>query len=287
MSTTITENFVKQFSDTIMHLSQQKGSRLGNAVRVERQQGKDAYYDRIDASSATKKTTRHGNTPNTEVEHSRRKVTTVDYEWAPLIDRADLYKLKVDPQSHYVQNGMWAMGRARDDEIISAFFGTAYAGEEGTTAVTFPAGKIVAHGSAGLTLSKLIAAKLLLDAGDTDPDEERFCAITAKQLGDLLATTEVKSADYNNVKALVEGRVDTFMGFKFIRTERLGVNGSSHRLCPAWVKSGMLLSVGMDVTTRITERADKSHSTQVFMAQGLGAVRMEEAKVVQIPCVES
>jgi hypothetical protein len=36
----------------------------------------------------------------------------------------------------------------------------------------------------------------------------------------------------------------------------------------------------MDMVTRIDERADKSYSTQVFAAMGIGATRLEEDKVV-------
>ena len=42
-----------------------------------------------------------------------------------------------------------------------------------------------------------------------------------------------------------------------------------------------------DVTARISERDDKSYSTQVYYCMSVGATRMEEEKVVQIPCHEA
>jgi hypothetical protein len=95
-------------------------------------------------------------------------------------------------------------------------------------------------------------------------------------------TTEVKSADYNTVKALVAGQIDTFLGFRFIRSQRLTLDGSGDRQCFAWRKSGLLLAVGQAPSARISERDDKSYSTQVYYCMSIGATRMEEEAVVEI-----
>jgi hypothetical protein len=101
-----------------------------------------------------------------------------------------------------------------------------------------------------------------------------------------LNETAVTSSDFNTVKALVRGEVDTFMGFKFIVSNRLAKSGND-RTCFAWAEDGMKLAVGKDVMARIEERADKSYSTQVYYCATFGATRMEEDKVVQITCDES
>jgi hypothetical protein len=88
-------------------------------------------------------------------------------------------------------------------------------------------------------------------------------------------------------KALVQGEIDTFMGFNFIRTERLDTNSSSNRLVLAFAKSGIGLAVGSDIQTRISERADKNYATQVFLSMTIGATRIEDEKVVEIECTES
>ena len=125
-----------------------------------------------------------------------------------------------------------------------------------------------------------------MDGADIDPDEERYLICTSKQISDMLAITQVTSTDYNSVKALVAGQVDTFMGFKFIRTERLGTDGSGDRQVLAFAKSGIGLAVGSDVSTRISERADKNYATQVFLSMTIGATRVEDEKVVEIACSE-
>ena len=248
MSFEITTAFVQQYSDNIQLLSQQKGSRLRNAVAVKDGiRGKKYFHDQIGSTAAKKRTTRHGDTPLVSTPHARRMVTLYDYDWGDLIDDLDKVKLLTDPQSTYAQNAAYAMGRSMDDEIIAAATGTAYTGEDGTTATALPTAQKIAHGSAGLTIAKLRNAKKILDQGETDPEEPRHIAVSAEEVDDLLGTTQVTSSDYNSVKALVQGDVDTFMGFKFHRTERLS-EASNVRTCFAWCESGILLGIGKDIT---------------------------------------
>jgi hypothetical protein len=133
MSSEITTAFVKQFSANIFHLSQQKGSRLSGAVRTESQQGKSAFYDRIGAATAVKRTSRHADTPQIDSAHSRRRVTLSDYEWADLVDDTDKLRMLIDPTSDYAQAAVWALGRAKDDVILEQALGTSYGGEDGGT----------------------------------------------------------------------------------------------------------------------------------------------------------
>jgi len=290
----ISTAFVKQFGSNLEFLVQQKGSTLRNAVRIETVTGEEAYFDQLASTAAIKKTTRNSDTPLIKSEHKRRRVTMYDYEWADLIDKEDKLKMLIDPQSDYAVNASWALGRAIDDAVIAAFSGTAYAGKAGATATGFTGANIVSVGTGatgGMTLQKLLDAKTKLDAADVDPNEQKYCACTATQLIQLLNVSEVKDADFNTVKALARGEIDSFMGFKFILCNRLAsINGGTvagnGRACLLWARSGMLLAMSKDINTQISQRADKSYSTQVYAAMSIGAVRMEEAKCVQILCTE-
>jgi len=71
MSQEITSAFVEHYSRNVLELSQQKGSRLRPAVRVETVVGKNAYIDRIGAVAARKRTSRHADTPQLDTPHSR------------------------------------------------------------------------------------------------------------------------------------------------------------------------------------------------------------------------
>tara|TARA_R100001082_G_C4366184_1_gene162092 strand:+ start:8902 stop:9282 length:381 start_codon:yes stop_codon:yes gene_type:complete len=125
----------------------------------------------------------------------------VDYEWADLIDSADMVKTLISPESSYAKAAAASMGRAIDDEIISAAFGDAKTGKEGGTTTSFPAGQQVAVGSpaAGLTIAKLVNAKKILDANSVDPSIPRYIAVSPEQIEDLLNNTTVTSADHNTV----------------------------------------------------------------------------------------
>lgn len=286
MSTQITTAFVNQFSSNIQMLSQQMGSLLRNAVDVETVNGEKAFFDQVGSAAAVLRTTRHADTPLVDTPHSRRMVTMSDYEYADLIDDQDKVRLLVDPTSTYARAAAAAMGRAMDDVIISAALGSALTGKDGTTSTPFDSNNQIAVGAAGLTLAKLIEAKEILDSNDVDPSIPRYIAVSPKQITNLLDDPEVTSADYNTVRALVKGELDTYVGFKFITTNRLGLDGSGDRRCFAWAMDGIKLAVGKEPTARIDERADKSYATQVYYCMSVGATRMEEAKVVEILCDE-
>lgn len=287
MSTQITTAFVQQYKAGVDMLVQQKGSRTRDAVRVESGiVGKNAFFDQIGATAAVQRTSRHADTPQIDTPHARRRVSLVDYEWADLIDDQDKIRTLNEMTSPYQMNAAAAMGRAMDDVVIASLDGTAFTGETGSTSTAFDANFSIAAGGTGLTITKLIQAKELLDAAENDPDEPRYIMTTAKQVTNLLNTTEVTSADYNSVKALVQGQFDTFMGFKFIRSQRLGLSGSDRKVF-AWRKSGILLAIGKDIKGEISERADKSYATQVYFCMTLGATRMQESSIVRILCTET
>ena len=284
MSSQITTAFVEQYSANVQMLSQQMGSLLRDKVRVESVVGKNAFFDQVGKVTAQLKTSRHSDTPQIDTPHSRRRVSLADYEFADLIDQQDKVRLLIDPTSSYAKAAAYAMGRAMDDVIIAAALGSANTGVSGGTAVALPAGNIVAAntGGTGMNIAKLAAAKQILDVGDVDPSIKRHIVVSPAEIADLLNNTTVTSSDFNTIKALVQGEIDSFMGFKFHVSNRLVDNGAANTQCIAFAEDGILLGVGKDVTARIDERADKSYATQVYYCQTIGATRMEEAKVVSV-----
>ena len=286
MSTQITTAFVNQFSANVQMLSQQMGSLLRNAVDIETVNGEKAFFDQVGSAAAVKKTSRHADTPLIETPHTRRMVTMSDYEYADLIDDQDRVRLLIDPTSTYGRAAAAAMGRAMDDEIIAAALGTALTGKDGSTSTVLPAGQKIAHGSAGLTIAKLVSAKEILDAASVDPSIPRHIIVSPKQVSDLLNNTTVTSSDFNTVKALAQGEINTFVGFNFIVSNRLTTDSNSDRQVIAFASDGIKVAMGKEPSAKIDERADKSYATQVYYCQTMGATRMEEAKVVEIACNE-
>ena len=287
MSSQITTAFVQQYSNNVQMLSQQKGSLLRNAVDAETIVGKNAFFEQVGQATAQKRVSRHSDTPQIDTPHQRRRVSLVDYEYADLIDKQDQVRTLIDPTSSYAQAAAFALGRAMDDEIISAISGNAFSGETGSTTVPLPAGqKITESGTAGLTIDKLREAKEKFDSASVDPSIPRYIVVGPKQISDLLGTTQVTSSDFNTVKALANGEINSFLGFNFITSNRLSI-ASSKRLCLAFAMDGVKLALGQDIMTRIDERSDKGYATQVYVCMTMGATRMEEEKVVTIQAHEA
>lgn len=314
MSVEITTAMVNQFSANVFHLSQQKGSKLRSYIRTESQKAESSFYDRIGAVSAQRKTSRHSDTTYADTPHSRRRISLEDYFFADLVDKEDKLKIIMSPESEYAKAAMYALGRSMDDVIISAALGSAYGGKTGATAVVLPdTQKLVAHDGAtatgsGLNVRTLRAVKKLFRQNEVDAEGLNFI-FSAEQLDDLLGETEVTSADFNTIRALVAGDVNSFMGFMFHSIERLpalaadqafglttgvlggaggnaDVSAATYRRCFAFQKEGLLLAISQDIVGKIDVLPGKHYSTQVYASMGLGATRLEEEKVVEVICKE-
>jgi len=291
MSSQITTSFVEQYSSNVAMLSQQMGSKLRGSVDVETVRGKNAFFDQVGVTAAQLRTSRHGDTPQIDTPHSRRRLSLADYEWADLVDDVDKVRMLVDPTSSYARAAAAAMNRAMDDVIITAFNASANTGVAGGSTTALPSTQKTATSdqSDGLTIAKLLSAKKILDNNDVDSSLKRYVVCGPQQISDLLGTTQVTSSDYNTVKALAEGSINSYLGFEFIMSTRLNKDATytTDRLVFAYTEDAIKLGIGKDISAKISERADKSYSTQVYYAMSLGAVRMEEKKVVQIPCHEA
>lgn len=312
MSFNVSTAFVQQYSTNVQMLLQQQGSRLRNTVSTYKFQGKAASMaEQFGAVNPVRNQSRHSDTPLISTPQDKRWIYPNDYDWADLIDNQDKLRMLIDPTSQYAMAGAWAMGRAIDDEIISGIFNSNNTGENGTSATGLlsavnsggqAVGSAVGASSAtGLNISKLRAAKRILLAAEVDVDNDQlFMAITAKQHDDLLNEAQAISLDYNSKPVLVDGKINAFMGFNFIHSERIpggssfnaainpavtGYTTGSQFMVPFWAKSGMALGVWNEVQTSIDKRADKRNSYQVYVTGTFGGARMEEKKVGYITCV--
>jgi hypothetical protein len=293
MSVQITTAFVDQFRDNVYHLTQQKGSKLRGSVRVETVNGKKGFYEQLGATSARKRSSRHADTPRMDTPHARRSVTLADYDWADLVDGEDQVRMLINPASQYAEAGAMAMGRAMDEAIVEAADGTAYTGQDGTTSTAYDTNMTVAvterwpgvqSADFGLNVAKILAAAEKLGSNEVDPDEEKYMVVNARQIKSLLQDTKISSADFNAVKPLVEGQVAKFGGFNMIPCNRITTDANGDDKVLYWAKGGILLGVGKDIQSRISERDDKNYATQAFVCMSIGATRMEEARVGYIIC---
>ena len=301
MSTQIPIAFVDQVSANILLLSQQKPAKIRMACREEPVTGDTMFVERIGPKDAQPRGARHGETPISDADHTRRQLTIIDYVVpADIIDKPDRLKMLIDPQSTYAQNQAFSLNRQIDDVIISALGGNAFGGHTGGTTIAYSDvgecriidsdGTVVAAGTAHsgatetpLTIAKLLTCKELLDNAEIDDERQRFFLTNPHNLNQLMNTTEVKSSDYNIVKALAQGKVDTFMGFKFIKSTRLvtGADTAATRSY-AFAQGAIVLGVQSEPQVSIDVRPDLLNSTQIFSTLGIGATRVEGPAVVSI-----
>jgi len=306
----VPDHHVLQFTSNVELLLQQKQpvfagktdekNYTGKAAQVVLQFG-EAEFNNFDAGTAPGQW--KGDTVWDDIEHHQRWVHPAGYSLALPVADGDLIRMIADPKSPYAEAMRAAFARLSDDLVIYAATNPAKTGTYDDMKDTeLPASQIIGHDfefepgdteGEGLTLGKLIKAREMLTAAENDPSEARYFVCTARQLSNLLRTTEVTNADYNSVRTLVQGSVNSFMGFEFIRSERLLTTAADPtegtpkiRHCFCYVKSGLHKGNWKSLVTNIDTRPDKNYTWQIWMAGHLGVTRTQEKKVVQVNCAE-
>lgn len=278
MSDTQNSTWAQAFGQNIMQLAQQTESKLWPCIWVKPNvTGKVFYQDQIGQWGMETKGTRNAQTPNNDPNLQRRQGTMVDYHDARLLDRGDELRTISDPRSAYTMAAGQSVGRQLDDVIIAAALGVAKQGETGSVSVTN--GNIILATASSMTLARIVAVKAQMDNQDV-PMEDRFFVVTPTALNNLLNTTAATSSDYNSVKALIRGEIDTWMGFKWIQSTRLQLASASGFIGFAFQRYGICAAMLADPIVKADQRADLSYSWQVYYEVNVGAVRMEEARVV-------
>lgn len=282
MSNQITEAFVEQFGTTFRHVAQQMQSRLQPTVSIESGiVGMSKSINRLGQRIASQRLVRHGDTPINDQPHSTRFVDLLDYEDGDMIDKQDKLRMLIDPTSDYLKAMVAAHNRKKDDVVITALGGNS---RSTTGNVVLPAAQKIAVGGTGLTKAKIIQARALFRTNEADvhAGEELTMLYNAKAASDILSDATLTSADFMAVKFLEAGDVEgSWMGFKWVPIERLP-KVSTTRFLYAYAKSGVCLGVGEEIVTEVGPDPGKGFNTRVYTRQSLGAVRVEEEKVVEI-----
>jgi hypothetical protein len=277
-------------------LYQQRLARLRPWCQIESGiVGQSKSVERMGKAEAYDITSRHADTKFVEVPHSRRWIDLQDKGWAELVDKLDKVRLLADPTQGYAMQAVNALNRQTDDIIINAARGNA---RTNTGLSVLPTTQKIAVGGANLTLAKLLTTKEILDTNEVDDDASmaadgqsaneqtaRVFVVNSRMLTNLYGTTEIKSVDYNSVKALAQGAIDTFLGFKFVRSERLPKDATATTgYALAWSRSCIALGIGQEISTSVDRRPDKNNAWQVFADMSIGAARIEDEGVVECAC---
>ena len=212
---------------------------------------------------------------------SRVTVTLSDWDAFDYEDIMDIEKINFDDKKIIAENTAKAIGRREDQLVIDALEDTV------GTATT------VGDGSVTPTVAYLAQAKRILDENNV-PGDDRCLVHSSYFLEDLLGITAVTSSDYNSIKALVRGELDTYLGFKFImiggRTEG-GLPFSdgptnAKRYNFAYHKQAIGLAIGKDMTSMVDWIAEKL-AWQVGCVYSAGAIAIDTDGIVIIHTSEA
>ncbi len=291
MADNLAINFANRFNPQFDMLAQSMLPKMEPSVLQDADGGEKSFRDQIGEMDGEEVADLNADTPIQSENTDRRAIMSTPWKWNRLVRRSEVIRMMKNPQDDYARAAVAGRNRHVNKKITAAAVGTAFRGKDGTTPVTLPGTQQITNtGSTGLTLAKIRKAHEILGNNavlDIEMGDLYFTASYTQQ-NDLLATTEATSSDFAAVKALVNGEIDFFMGFRWIwlQSELIGTDGNGDRQCFAHARSGLILRKPEDMFRRITERADKNYNVQVHLAGDYGAARLEEKKVVEVPCTE-
>lgn len=296
----IPDHFIPEFETAWKHLSQQKDSRLQDYVtHVGSLEGEVYYFNQIQPTMAIETTgQRLQKTVTDELETDRRAMFPRTISKACILDHNDpvfLGKCSIS-KSEVLQAHYMAHARKKDSIIIEAAYGTNYVGKNGGTPVEVDDSHVFANsvgGNTKMNIGKLLEATQLLEQEDVigpdtlDSGDCKIILINARMKRELLEDDKVTSADYNTVRALVSGQLDSYLGYKFVTTEMLPTDENNNKVAIVYVKSGLRFGTWKGYETRVDELPDRNYAIQTWTQEIFGATRTEEKKFVFLPCANA
>ena len=284
MSTGLSTAFITLFEAEVKQ-AYQGDAVLRDSVRMRTNvEGSTVKFPKIGKGTAQIRT------PQTDVVPLNTSFSTVtatmeNYIAAEYSDIFDQAKVNFDERQELAQVVGKAIARREDQIIIDVM----EAASPGTTI----ANTVVTSGSAAasdLNIGKIIAAKKAMDAANVPPTD-RHAVIHANSLAGLLGDERAISGDFQNIKALVAGDLNTMMGFQFhIVGDRdeggLAIDGSSDRNTFFYHRSAIGCGVGIPPKVEVNYVPEKT-SFLVSAMYSAGAVAIDTAGLIKVTCRES
>lgn len=282
---------------------------------------KDGVYQRTSGGGLpNKKTTRFANSPASEDDYSRRRVSRSDFDDGQFMDWSDVARIGTDLKANKLISMTNKFKRNEDILIQQAALGSAQGGDNGETATAFDTGNIIpvgtgSTGSTGMNYAKFLATIELFGDNNVDIETNRPTFVFSwKQWANMMADDKFINLDYSQARRIDSQTlsIKDYMGcdfvitniLPFVNTATTGFNVADTdinttlgswtdtdttdvRACFAFCKDSVLLEINPDVQTEIEKRGDKGFNWYAYMKMSLGAVRMEEEKVIVLPCDQS
>lgn len=283
MAISIDQNYINQFSATLYLLLEQQTAKLRPVVDIEMGNGEKHFFDRLGSFTAEEVTSRNMELPLQDAAHSRRMATIRKYVAAASLDDLDKLKMLIDPQSDYARKLANAMGRQFDDVVLAAATGTAATGKDGSGTAPFATASIVDTGDTtnAMSVAKFNEGLRILEANEVDLErEEVYLIANAGAIKGLLADSgnQFTSFDFQGMKPLAGAALPAFRGVHIIRSQRPSLAGASVMLTKGAVKVAM----AKDLNVAVKDQPSLVDVVSVAATLTLGAVRMEEERVILI-----
>lgn len=290
-STGVDAAFQQRFEDDFREAYQRKTSLLRASVDTDFSgDGSVIYFDFVGKAKVRKRTATGERTQHNPPPFSRRLIRPgMPSVSDAYLSNDDIKKIGRSPQNKWMASFVAAHERNTDDVIISAAFGSSIAADENfaETAIALPASQKIAVAATGLTYAKVLATKTMHDRADV-PSDERYAVIDPAQEGNLLTIAQATSSDYIGPKpVVVDGKIDTWLGYKFRTTNQLPLDGSGNRLCLFYQRYAIGLWVPMDITSDVGKDPGRMFDYAMVTQMNLAATRIFEDGVVQVACQES
>jgi len=281
MSKFLSNAAVIEFDSEVKHEYQGMQS-LRSAVSLRQGfKGESYKFTRMGKGLANQKASQADVTPM-DISHARQTATMENWNAPEYTDIFDQAEVNFDERSELAQTIAKAIGRREDQLVIDAAAAVTFAATNDEDPDTGRVFDISA--TRNFDLASIRSAKGHLDDIEAE-SAERHIVLRAQALQTLLEDSTVTSSDFNTVRALVNGELDTYMGFKFhvigTRTEGGLPGAAADRIAFAWQKAALGLAVNMDLGTTIDWIAQKTS----WLANGTfkaGAVAREPQGIVKI-----
>jgi hypothetical protein len=280
MAVSLSNAFVTLF-DAEVKQAYQASAMLVPAVRQRRGvEGSTVKFPKVGKGAATLRVAQTDITP-LNVGFSSVTCTLQDWNAAEYSDIFSQAKVNFDERSELVKVVASAMGRRQDQLILDAL---------AASGTSLTVSNDIGASDSNMNIAKLREAKRLMDKNNVPPDN-RHIIIHANGLSNLLSESTVTSSDFNTVKALVQGELNTYMGFQFHvlgdRSEGgLAIDASLDRKCFAFHRDALGYAEGIGMRTEINYIAEKTSwlVNEVFSA---GAITIDAEGIVELTCRET
>lgn len=213
------------------------------------------------------------------VTYGQVTATMEDYIAAEYSDIFQQSHINFDERSELVQVVSKSIARRMDQIMIDALNAAT-----GTSTVATSIGGAASN----MNIEKLRATAKAMNEKNV-PSEGRNLLMHASQLDALLGETEITSQDFASVKALVQGEINTFMGFNILTMgdrDEGGIPKPSTRTCFAWHKDSMGYAESMAQKTEVNYVPEKT-SFLVSSMFSAGSVAIDGEGIVKISCTEA